>query len=296
MLPRVLLLVFGVWACSTAVIFIQMSEMEPVFLAGARQLVAALFLLPLFWREYRRHRGAYPWRRLSVSLLPGIVLGLHFISWIVGARMVKAANASLIVNLVPVSMPFFLYAMFRERPSRGEWGGTALAMAGMLLLAGADFSLDRQYFAGDVVCFVSMLFFCFYLALGRRSRDVPSLWLYVVPLYAVGGVFCVLLSLPFHNPLHRCPARELWLVLGLGVVPTIVGHSILNVSMHRLPGQLVGIVNMGQFVFAGIMGYFLLRQVPAPMFYLASALLVVGSVVALHSHRTAHEADAGAPD
>ena len=285
MVYRILLLIIGVWACSTAVLFIKASTMDSVLLAGVRQLIAALILLPVFLREYRRHRATYSLRQMTATILPGIILGIHFISWIIGARMVNAANASLIVNLVPVSMPFFLYAMFREHPTKGEWHGTVLAMAGLLLLSGADLSLDAKFFRGDVICFVSMLFFCFYLALGRRNRHVPSLWLYVVPLYAVGGLFCVLASLPFHNPIHAYPTKEIWLVLGLGIIPTVIGHSILNVSMQRLPGQLVSVINMGQFIFAGTMAYFLLHEVPAPMFYVASALLVTGSLLALRSHR-----------
>ena len=285
MVYRILILILGVWACSTAVLFIKESEVHPVLLAGVRQLIAAAILLPVFLREYRRHRATYSLRQMTATILPGIILGIHFISWIIGARLAETANASLIVNLVPVSMPFFLYAMFREHPTRGEWVGTVLAMAGMFLLAGADFSLDPKYFRGDVICFVSMLFFCFYLALGRRNRHVPSLWLYVVPLYAVGGLFCVLASLPFHNPIHAYPTREVWLVLGLGIVPTVIGHSILNASMQRLPGQLVSVINMGQFIFAGTMAFFLWQEVPPAMFYAASALVVTGSIVAVRSHR-----------
>jgi drug/metabolite transporter (DMT)-like permease len=287
LLYRILLLIVGVWACSTAVLFIKASEMDPVLLAGVRQLIAALLLLPIFWREYRRHRDSFPLSQLKATILPGIVLGIHFISWIIGARLAAAANASLIVNLVPVTMPFFLYVMFRERPTAGELYGTVLAMGGILLLGGSDFSLDPQYFRGDGICFLSMLFFCFYLALGRRNRHLPSLWLYVVPLYAIGGIFCVLVSLLRHNPIHAYPAKELWLVLGLGIIPTVIGHSILNVSMRSLPGQLVSIINMGQFIFAGTMAYFFLHEVPRPMFYVASVLLVGGSFLAIRSHRQA---------
>ena len=43
-----------------------------------------------------------------------------------------AANATLIVNFVPVAMPFLLYFQLRERISRAEAGGTAIAFAGGL--------------------------------------------------------------------------------------------------------------------------------------------------------------------
>jgi len=46
-------------------------------------------------------------------------------------------------------------------------------------------------------------------------------------------------------------------------------------------GQVVSIVNMGQFIFAGAMGYLFLHEVPALPFYAASVLVVVGAVLAI---------------
>ena len=145
----------------------------------------------------------------------------------------------------------------------------------------SDFNFSRAYFWGDVMCFVSMLFFAWYLALGRRNRHYPSLWVYVVPLYAVAGVFCLGMSLFFVNPFRHHSGREMLLVLALAVVPTVLGHSILNYSMKHLRGQAVSVLNMGQFVFAGIMAYFIFGEVPVRGFYMACLLLVSGACVAV---------------
>jgi len=47
--------------------------------------------------------------------------------------------------------------------------------------------------------------------------------------------------------------------------------------------QVVAIGTLGQFVFAGIMAYFFLHEVPDWHFYLASVLLVVGAVIAIRA-------------
>ena len=281
MVLRIAFLVLGVFACSTAVIFIKESREHAILLSSYRLLVAAIALTPVFVRDYRKHRDSYTRAHLHACALPGVALGLHFISWIIGARMTDAVNASLIVNLVPIAMPFLMLVMVHEKLTRGELAGTVLAIGGLLILSAADYKLNREHFWGDVLCFVSMLLFSFYLALARKNRHFQTTWLYVVPLYYVAGIFCFVVALFFVNPVKPYPAREMMLVLALGVIPTVVGHSILNHSLKHLRGQVVSIVNMGQFIFAGIMAYIFLHEVPAATFYMACALVVTGAYTAI---------------
>ncbi|MDF7799743.1 DMT family transporter, partial [Pontiellaceae bacterium B1224] len=228
---------------------------------------------------------------LRFSLIPGLLLGIHFMTWITAARMTNAANASLIVNLVPVVMPFILIALVSERVNRYEIWGTLLAVAGTLVLFGADYKISEEFFMGDVICFVSMLFLAVYLALGRRKRTYQSIWLYVVPIYAAAGTICFIISLFLVNPLTEpWSAKELWLLLGLAALPTVFGHSILNWAMTHLRGQLVSIVNMGQFIFAGIMAFIAFAEIPTLEFYPACALVIGGALLAMRAPKKMEEA------
>ena len=71
------------------------------------------------------------------------------------------------------------------------------------------------------------------------------------------------------------------LILGLGIIPTVVGHSLVNYAMKHFRGQIVSIINMGQFVFAGMMAYLFFDEVPRWTFYIASALLVLSAWIAI---------------
>jgi len=281
-LLHALSLLLGVFACSTAVILIKESTLDPVLLSSSRLLLAALCLSPWFVRALARHPD-FGARGLKRALWPGVVLALHFMSWVVGARATLAVNASLIVNMVPLAMPFLLYLLADERVTRSELLGTALGLSGLVLLAGADFRAGNAL--GDLVCFGSMLLCALYMALGRRNRDVPSLFLYVVPLYAVAGLVCLVVALPRLATLARLPAREVALVLGLTLVPTIVGHSLLNRAMKHFRGSVVSVCNLGQFVFAGFNAWLVFDEVPAAAFWPAAGLVVAGAAVALHGAR-----------
>ena len=108
----------------SSAIMIKASTIHPVLQASYRVLFAGIILAPLFFRELRRSGRRLSLRLIAPSVLPGIVLGLHFITWIFGARMTLAGNATVIVTMVPVAMPFFVFFMIRELPRRAEIVGT----------------------------------------------------------------------------------------------------------------------------------------------------------------------------
>ncbi|MCP4709603.1 MAG: DMT family transporter, partial [Planctomycetes bacterium] len=207
-------------------------------------------------------------------------------TWIAGARMTPAANSSLIVNMMPVVMPLLLWMTVRERVSRNEWIGTVVTILGMFVLGVSDLNLSAEYFQGDLICFGSMLCMALYLVLAKRNAHFPSLWLYLVPLYTAGGIFCLLIGLVTNTGsfgFSEMSAQDVTMIGLLALIPTVGGHSIFNFAMKRLRGQLVSLLCLTQFIFAAIMAVFLLSppEFPAWTFYPASGLVVLGAIIAL---------------
>ncbi len=279
------LLVFAVVAGSTAVIMIKASTEQALLVASYRLLVAALVLSPFFWREWRRHRAEYGWRQVGWAFFPAVALAVHFMSWVIGARMTLTANASLFVNMSPLALPFFLWIFYREKLRRAEVIGTLFALSGVLLLTGSSVQLSMQNFLGDVICFGSMLAFACYLALGRRNSGRINIWLYIVPLYTMAGLMCLAVAVFFVNPIKTYTTANLLYMLGLGIIPTVIGHTLLNTSMKYFRGQVVGIANLGQIVFAGAMAALFFGEVPAPIYYAAAALILTGILIGIFGNK-----------
>jgi drug/metabolite transporter (DMT)-like permease len=264
---------------------IKLSHEHPFLLAAYRALVAAVILTPVYIRQVRHAQPGVARAALRSSLLPGALLAVHFLSWIVGARLTPAANSSLVINMVPVVMPLLLLMYTLERMTGAEVIGTVLSLSGLVVLGWSDFRISEESFRGDLICFASMLFFAWYLALARRNSGKGSIWLYLVPLYYVSGFMSLAASLAFVSPLKPYPLREVLLVLGLGVIPTVVGHSVLNRSMQTMRGQTVALTNLSQVFFAGILAYPLLGEFPAPLFFPALALIIAGTAVVIRAER-----------
>jgi drug/metabolite transporter (DMT)-like permease len=278
---RFLFLIFGSACGATAVIMVKASDEHPLLVASYRLFVAVIILLPFYLRDLKQFEGNYGWKQIGWSALPAAILAVHFMSWVIGARMTSVANASLIANLTPVAMPFFVWALFRERISKQEVIGTLFTLAGLFVLTGSQLGLSEKDFQGDLICFGSMLAFAGYLAFGRKNGGRLTLWLYMVPLYFIAGVICLLCALPFINPIKSYTTANILYILALGIIPTVGGHTILNYSLKFFRGQVVSVTNLMQPIFAGFMGYIAFKEAPAAIFYPAAVIIIIGVLIVL---------------
>lgn len=283
-----ILLGVGVVALSTAVIFVKLSDMPPSLLASGRLLVAAAVLVPFLIAERRTGKAVLPVR----ALLPAAtLLAAHFITWFIGIRLTTAANASLIVNLSPVAMPFALYLMVGEKVTRREVWGSALAVVGVLVLAAGSARVEKAGLIGDLICIGSMTLAVGYLVSAKRARQKTGdqalgIFGYLVPLYATAAVITLASGVALgevsqltDGSLHV--GREIALLLALAIIPTAVGHSILNLAMVKLRGQVVAITSLGQVVFATLLAVPVLGEVPQAMFFPACGLIAAGALVVI---------------
>ncbi len=279
---RLIILSFGEILAVSSVYFIKSSTMEPILLASYRLLAAALFLLPLFLREMGKAQDPPALRDLLLPAIPGILLSVHFMTWISGARMIPSAHSTLIVNLTPAFTPLVLLVMTGDRLRVQEKIGSLLVLSGSFFLVYNDLNLDRIYFRGDLLCLFSMMTLATYLVFSKKF--MKGLWTYLFPLYLAGGVFCFLFSFTVTNPFGESLTRpDIIAVIGLGIVCTVGGHSIMNWAMKRMRGQLVSLFNTTQFLYGGIMGFLIFGEVPRRNFLMASAVIVAGLIVSILS-------------
>jgi drug/metabolite transporter (DMT)-like permease len=283
---RFALLIFGVICGATAVIMIKASNEHPFLVASYRLLIAAVALTPFFIRDLRLNPASYSWTQLGWAAIPAVGLAVHFMSWVIGARMTQVANASLIINLTPVAMPFFVWIFYRERINRQEIIGTLFTLAGLVILTGSNLQVSKASFSGDLICFGSMLAFAAYLAFGRKNGQRLTIWMYIVPLYWMAGAICLLSALYFINPLKTYTLSNVMLMIGLGLIPTVFGHTILNYSLKFFRGQVVSVTNLGQPIFAGLMGFLFFGESPRPIFFGAAVLIVAGILIVLFANQS----------
>lgn len=275
------ILTLGMIAAGSSVVFVKLGNVDPFVLAAYRLLLSALVLLPWFIKDMKARKEPFRLRQLTPSLLPGVFLALHFASWIMGARMVPGAHASLITNMSPLIMPFVMYFLIRERITPVEIIGSILTLGGSFYLGAKDYGFASEYLKGDLLCFICMIFVTLYLAFARKNRKNTALWFYMVPLYLTGGIVCMTIAAATGAD-FQIRGEGSWVsVLGLSLVCTVGGHSINNYGMRRLRGQLMALLNLTQILFAALLSYIFFAERPSAYFYPAALLILSGPLLVI---------------
>jgi drug/metabolite transporter (DMT)-like permease len=275
------IMMIGMLCMGFAFVFVKFGTLHPFVLAAFRLLLAGIVLFPLFIKDLRISGKAFHFSRIVPSLLPGFILGIHFMILTTGARMIPGGHASVIITMGPVVMPFWMFLMIREKITLRELGGSILALGGALFLGLKDSSYSLSYIKGDILVFIAMILLTFYLALARKHRKDASLWFYTVPVYLTGGLVCLITSILIGADLMLHSRGDLISVGGLGLVCTVIGLSINNYGMRKLRGQIVSLLNLTQIVLATLAAFLILGEIPPVYFYPAALVILSGPLLVI---------------
>ena len=121
--PPSLALVTGVLAVSTGAIFVRLSEAPPLVTAAWRVGLATLLLAPFAWWQARAELRSLTRQEFALAALAGVLLALHFATWIASLSFTSVANSVVLVNTNPVWVALLTPWLTQDRVSGRAWLG-----------------------------------------------------------------------------------------------------------------------------------------------------------------------------
>ncbi|MGH7294720.1 MAG: DMT family transporter, partial [Polyangiaceae bacterium] len=213
----------------------------------------------------------------------GVLLGAHFALFLAGLLTTSLPAAAALVSLEPVAVVLAAWIAFGVRPSGREAGGIALATAGALVVArGAG--AGEHTLAGDALVLGAVVLFGAYVAFARGLRDTMPARPYAAYVYGVAALVQLPLVLLLDRHLGAVPAATWAGVAALGLVPTLVGHTLTQRAARRLSPSLVALVSPGETVGAILIGTATGRA-PTAVEWTGAAVIVLGTVVTVSGGR-----------
>lgn len=262
----------GVLAVSFATPLIKLSAAPAAVIAFYRLFLAALATLLLA----RGKLEPVPQRFRWYIFLAGIFLGLHFAVWIASLSFTSVLSSVALVTLQPVIVAVASHYFFKEHLPLMAYLGIALALAGGLGVAAADFFTQGGNLYGDLLAFLGAVFISGYLVLGRFVRSSIGTFTYTFWAY----LFAALSLLPLigvrHIPLAPYPLADWLIFAALALVCTLLGHSVFNWALAYLSPTTVTVAILGEPVGACWWDYLFFGQLPNPPQLIAGVLLMGG--------------------
>src|SRR5690242_2330420 len=210
--------------------------------------------------------------------LSGLLLALHFWSWIASLRFTTVASSVVLVSLKPVFAWGLAAAWLREHPTRAEAWGIGLAVIGASLIGLGDARLSRGALGGDVLALLGALTGAGYYVIGRRVRQTVGIWRYATGVYAVAAAVLALLALGYRTPLVGFGARD-WTVFGaMAAGPMLIGHTGMNYALRHFRATTVNVAALGEPVGATLLAWLVpaIHEVPPAAALLGGILVLLG--------------------
>ena len=288
-----LIVLIGILAVSTASIFIRFAQVyaSSITIAAFRLGLAALILLPYSVIKHSRELKSLTPADLKLALLAGLILAVHFASWITSLEFTSVASSVVLVSTTPLWVSLLAPIFLGEKTPRIAFLGMGIALLGGVIIAGMDVcawqfgrlqcqlapgSSAAETLLGDFLALLGAIAAAFYLMIGRHLRRKVSLTPYVFLVYSAAAIFLVIAMLIVDGIPPRFPNQVyLWLAL-LAVVPQLLGHSIFNWSLKYLPTGYVAVNLLGEPVGTIILAYFFLDEVPPAVKIIGAILILAG--------------------
>src|SRR5947209_13999997 len=154
-MPPLLVLIVAVLATTYAGPIVRFATAPAVAIAFWRLTLVLPVTGGLAVREGSGELGAGsrtpPLTLIPLMTLSGLLLALHFWSWIASLRFTTVASSVVLVSLTPVFAWGIAALWLREHPGRAERWGIALAVLGASLIGLGDARLSLGALSGDAL-------------------------------------------------------------------------------------------------------------------------------------------------
>jgi drug/metabolite transporter (DMT)-like permease len=268
------------WGVSYVSIKITVTEVPPVTTAAIRFIIASVLLWVLLKRvepDARLDRADFI--PMAVAGCLGITLYFYFEN--IGVKLTTAANASLIVTIIPVLAIGLDILFFGARVSVLKLVAIAVAMVGTYfsVTANGQLDLNSSNFVGNLFVVGAMLSWTFYTLANKSLQKKYSGMSMTTYQTIIGTVFLLPLAYAEHNEWQALSVNAWGHILFLAVCCSVLGYLFymyvlkqLDVAITTLYLNLVPVVGV-------ISGYFILGESVLPIQIAGGATTLVAIVI-----------------
>jgi drug/metabolite transporter (DMT)-like permease len=205
-----------------------------------------------------------------------LCLAIHFGAWITSLKYVPIATSVVLVNSHPLFVVIASYCFLGERPGRRGLAGTAVGLAGMLIMSYNALGDLQLAIKGDGLAVLGALAVVGYFIVGRKARARISLLGYVAPLYGVCSLILLIWVLANADPLVPYSASTWGYLAALAIVPTLIGHTVFNWAIKHVRPTAISVAFLGEPVAASVLALIFFAQRPPLATFIGGALVLAG--------------------
>ena len=183
------------------------------------------------------------------------------------------SDASMLNKLSPFFAVVFSVWIMKEKANRYEWGAVILAFVGSLFVVKPEFNMEAvPAFAGFLGGLGAGVAYAFVRKLGSRGENSM-----IVVAFFSG--FTTLLLTPYLIFNYTPMTAKQWLFLCLTGLAAAGGQIGITSAYSKAPAKEISVYDFSIVIFAAILGYFFIGEVPDYLSVLGY-VIIIGTAVA----------------
>jgi drug/metabolite transporter (DMT)-like permease len=263
-----------IWGVPYLLIKIAVGDVDPLFVAFGRTLIAALLLLPvaLYRRAlmpvFRRWKWLLLYTLVEISG-PWLLLG-H------AETKLNSSTAGLLIAVVPMIAAIILAPTGRDRFDTRRILGLVIGFAGVACLVGLDIRVDDLAAVGAVML-VAVGYAVGPIIINRRLADLSPMGVVTASLLVAAVLYA-----PFSIWLwpDRITAPAVWSIVGLAVLCTAVAFLVFFALIAEAGPARATVITYINPAVAITLGVLLLDEPFTAGMAIGFPLVILGSVLA----------------
>jgi drug/metabolite transporter (DMT)-like permease len=282
----------AVVAVSSSALFVRLAAAPPIGAAFWRGAIAGLAFLPiLLIPHFRRQLSEVTAKQLWPIALAATIIAFHQICFITSLSMTSVAASTFLTSTQPIFTAILGGLIIHERVTPRSWFAIIGAIFGMAIITfskPADGIPRDHVLEGNLLALLAALLASLYTLAARKLRQKTPLVPYMLIVHASGSVFLGIIIALFGINLTQYSAQT-WLgLILLGLIPTLIGHSLLTYAIKHLKAFVVNAVILGEPVGATIMAALFLNEAARWQTLLGGAIIIL-CILFIIFERVAHE-------
>ncbi|MGY5855204.1 MAG: DMT family transporter [Candidatus Thorarchaeota archaeon] len=278
------LLFLSVSMVSSASILILFSTSHPFVIVFWRVLYGAILMasIGLVRGDFKKlkqliNRENYCWLTAI-----GITLSLHFCTWFQSLFMTTVAASVVLVNSSPIFTAILSTLFLGEALRRRSWVGIIIALIGAVFLAWGDFGGSGFIaLSGDLLALSGAFFLALYFIGGRRIAKEMPITVYTSIIYFVAALTTLPICVSFGLNIFVFEPTEVAIFIALAIFPTVLGHSVNNYLLTKVPAYVVSSAVLGEPIGAAILAALIFTQIPGLTAIIGFCAILIGIALVL---------------
>jgi drug/metabolite transporter (DMT)-like permease len=263
-------------AVSHGAIFARLADAPPLAIAAWRLGIACLVVLPVAISA--RPAGPLAARPVVLAAAAGVMLALHFATWIASLEYTTIARSVLFVSTAPIWVAVIEAGLGRGLPARAMLAALAAAVAGAAIVGSGGFGGAAS--GGDLLAVAGAVAMAGYLLLSREAQAALPFRAYLGIAYGTAALGLWIAVIATGTQAAGFSATTWWALAGMAFVSQLVGHGGYNWALRHLQPLFVSIALVGEPVLASLLGWWLLGEEPGWRTGAGGVLILAGIALA----------------